>query len=65
MVAVSAVVVTSVLLVLAHVASEVMASLVSSMLPLELLKDQAAKVLVFVALEVASLAAKKPGELAV
>ena len=65
MVAVSAVVVTSVLLALAHVASEVMASLVSSMLPPELLKDQAAKVLVFVALEVASLAAKKPGELAV
>ena len=65
MVAVSAVVVTSVLLVLAHVASEVMASLVSSMLPLELLKDQAAKVLVFVRPEVALSVAKKPEELVV
>ena len=56
MVAVSAVV---------PVASEVMASLVSSMLPLELLKDQAAKVLVFVRPEVALSVAKKREELAV
>ena len=47
------------------VASEVMASLVSSMLPQELLKDQAAKVLVFVRPEVASLVVKRPEELAV
>ena len=46
------------------VASEVMASLVSSKQPPELPNDQAAKVPVFVALEFAKLVAKHPGELA-
>ena len=57
------------LVVLAHVASdvasEVMASPVSSKLPLMLLPDPVAKVLVSDNQEVASLVAKKPGELAV
>ena len=53
------------LVVLVHVASEVMALLVSSKLPLMLLPDPVAKVLVSDNQEVASLVVMKPGELAV